>query len=48
MTNNIFKNNDYNSNDGILTTIWGPAMWHFLHSMSFNYPNNPTKFKRKI
>ena len=47
MKNNIFKNNDYSSNNGILTTIWGPAMWHFLHSMSFNYPNNPTKIQKK-
>ena len=22
-------------------------MWHFLHSMSFNYPNNPTKSQKK-
>ncbi len=27
----------------MLTTIWGPSMWHFLHTMSFNYPVNPTK-----
>lgn len=47
MIKNIFKNNDYNSNDGILTTIWGPAMWHFLHSMSFNYPNKPSKAEKK-
>jgi len=38
----IFKNEDYKSNDGMLTSIWGPGMWHFLHSMSFNYPVNPT------
>ena len=47
MKKQIFKNNDYYSNDGILTTIWGPAMWHFLHSMSFNYPNNPTQNQKK-
>ena len=47
MNNLFFKEQDYNSNDGILTTIWGPAMWHFLHSMSFNYPNNPSKFQKK-
>jgi len=48
MTNkNVFNKNDYKSNDGILTTIWGPAMWHFLHSMSFNYPVNPTKKQKK-
>ena len=34
--------NDYNSNDGMLTTVWGPSMWHYLHTMSFNYPVTPT------
>ena len=33
---------DYNSNDGMLTTVWGPGIWHYLHTMSFNYPMNPT------
>jgi hypothetical protein len=31
----------YSSNDGMLTTIWGPSTWHLLHTMSFNYPVNP-------
>jgi hypothetical protein len=34
--------NEYNSGDGMLTTVWGPPMWHYLHTMSFNYPVNPT------
>jgi hypothetical protein len=34
---------NYNSNDGFLTTVWGPAIWHYLHTVSFNYPVNPTK-----
>jgi len=38
-----FKNNDYNSGDGMLTSIWGPPLWHVLHSMSFNYPVKPSK-----
>ena len=37
----IFNKEDYKSNDGMLTSIWGPGMWHFLHSMSFNYPVEP-------
>jgi hypothetical protein len=37
-----FKNNDYNSSEGMLTSIWGPPLWHVLHTMSFNYPVNPT------
>jgi hypothetical protein len=39
---NIFSNEDYNSNDGMITYIWGPALWHVLHTISFNYPVNPT------
>lgn len=23
-------------------TKWGPHLWDFLHTISFNYPNNPT------
>jgi hypothetical protein len=39
---NTFNNNDYNSKDGMLTTVWGPSLWHSLHTISFNYPTNPT------
>ena len=38
----VFSQDDYNSGDGMLTTIWGPSMWHYLHTMSFNYPVEPT------
>jgi hypothetical protein len=43
----IYSKNDYNSGDGMLTTVWGPAMWHYLHTMSFNYPVNPTLQDKK-
>lgn len=39
----VYSEEDYNSNDGMLTSVWGPGMWHYLHTMSFNYPVNPTK-----
>ena len=39
---NTYTEIEYNSNDGMLTTVWGPAMWHYLHTMSFNYPVKPT------
>jgi hypothetical protein len=38
----VYSKTDYDSNDGMLTTVWGPGMWHYLHTMSFNYPTNPT------
>jgi hypothetical protein len=39
----VYSEDDYHSNDGMLTTVWGPSMWHYLHTMSFNYPVHPTK-----
>ena len=42
-----FKNTDYNSNDGMLTSIWGPPLWHVIHSMSFNYPVKPSNKDKK-
>lgn len=45
--NKVFKNDDYNSNDGMLTYIWGPALWHSLHIMSFNYPVNPSNKQKE-
>jgi len=37
----------YNSNDGMLTTVWGPSAWHFLHTVSFNYPTHPTSAEKR-
>jgi len=37
-----YTRDDFNSGDGFLTSVWGPAMWHYLHTMSFNYPVHPT------
>ena len=31
----------------MVTSIWGPPMWHYLHTMSFNYPVNPTQDDKK-
>jgi hypothetical protein len=39
----VFKKGDFYSGDGFQTLIWGPPMWHFLHTMSFNYPVNPSQ-----
>ena len=38
----VYDKEDYKSNDGMLTKIWGACMWHYLHTMSFNYPVNPS------
>ena len=42
-----YKQRDYYSGDGMLTTIWGPAMWHTLHTISFNYPVKPSSKEKK-
>jgi hypothetical protein len=43
----VFNKKDYNAGDGMLTSVWGPAMWHYLHTMSFNYPVEPTSENKK-
>ena len=39
----LYTTKEFNSGDGMLTTVWGPSVWHTLHTISFNYPVNPTK-----
>jgi hypothetical protein len=43
----VFTKKDFLSGDGMLTPVWGPSLWHFLHMMSFNYPVNPSKEDKK-
>ena len=43
----VFKKGDFYSGDGFLTTVWGPSQWHMLHTISFNYPVNPTNQQKK-
>ena len=42
-TRKVYTKKDFSSNDGMLTSVWGPSLWHTLHVMSFNYPVKPTK-----
>lgn len=43
----IFNREDYNSKDGMLTYVWGPPLWHSLHTISFNYPVDPTETQKR-
>ena len=43
----IFNDKDYNSGHGMNTKIWGPPDWLFIHTLSFNYPVEPTKEDKK-
>lgn len=42
-----FSDTHYKSGNGMLTTVWGPSMWHCLHTISFNYPVNPSDNDKK-
>ena len=46
-TKKVYNKKDYLSGDGMLTSVWGPSLWHYLHTMSFNYPVNPTLEDKK-
>ena len=43
----VFKKGDFYSGDGFLTSVWGPAVWHTLHTISFNYPVSPSIEQKK-
>lgn len=46
-TRKIYKEHDFSSGEGMLTSVWGPTLWHYLHTMSFNYPVKPTQEQKK-
>ena len=46
-TRKVYDKEDFSSGDGMLTSVWGPSLWHYLHTMSFNYPVNPTGKQKK-
>jgi hypothetical protein len=45
--NTVFSKEDYDSNNGMQVSVWGPCIWTFLHTISFNYKNNPTSQDKK-
>ena len=45
--NVTFTDEDYMSNDGMQTAIFGPLFWGAIHMVSFNYPVNPTDEHKK-
>ena len=46
-TKKVYTKKDFKSGDGMLTTVWGPSLWHSLHTISFNYPVKPTLQDKK-
>ncbi len=43
----VYTSTHYESGDGMLTNVWGPSLWHVLHTISFNYPVDPTAEQKK-
>ena len=43
----VYTRKNFKSNDGMLTSVWGPSLWHVLHCISFNYPVKPTSKQKK-
>jgi hypothetical protein len=46
-TQRVFTKKDFISGDGMMTKIWGPPTWFMLHTISFNFPNQPTPEDKK-
>ncbi len=36
-----------NVNNGMMTRVWGPPGWFFLHCVTFGYPVDPEKFDKE-
>ena len=43
----VFNKEHFNSGDGMFTSVWGPPLWHSLHTISFNYPVKPSKEEKE-
>lgn len=43
----VFGKQHYNSGNGMMTDVWGPAQWHVMHTISFNFPVHPSPEQRK-
>ena len=43
----VYTKKNFQSGDGMLTAVWGPGLWHYMHTMSFNYPMKPTNSDKK-
>lgn len=42
MKSKKFCKKDFQSDNGMVTRIWGGALWHVLHSLSIHFPDKPT------
>ena len=44
----VFSKNIIILQMGMMTAIWGPTLWHSLHTISFNYPIKPKKTNERL
>ena len=42
-----FTKDHYDSDNGMQVSVWGPCIWTFLHTVSFNYKLHPTSEEKK-
>lgn len=42
-----FTKKEYESQNGMQSSVFGPPVWHTLHMISFNYPVKPTNADKK-
>ena len=42
-TKRVFNKKDFLSGDGFMVSVWGPVFWTSIHTVSFNYPIQPTQ-----
>jgi hypothetical protein len=40
--------NNTHAGNGMMTNVWGPAGWVFLHSVTFGYPLDPDVFDKNL
>jgi hypothetical protein len=40
--------NNTHAGNGMMTNVWGPAGWVFLHSVTFGYPMDPDAFDHNL
>lgn len=43
----MFTKSDFQSEQGMQTAIWGPPLWMTIHTISFNYPVQPTDAQKR-
>ena len=46
-SNIVHRDEDPNARNGMMTKVWGPAGWLFLHCVTFGYPIDPDQYDQE-